>query len=105
MIYLFNERRGEKNSRITSTSNIPWERQSITKIIGAIEYIKPLAQEKNISLADAAKWWKAQNLSEEKKITDVVLEEVLEEFLKIKASCKIKKPSKHCVWVTHKLWT
>jgi len=46
LIYLFNEGRGEKNSRITSTSNIPWDRQSITKIIGAIEYIKPLAQEK-----------------------------------------------------------
>jgi len=36
-------------------------------------------------------------LTRREKVADVVWEEVLEEFLKIKASCKIKKPSKHCV--------
>ncbi len=80
LIYVFNEGRGEKNPRTTSTVNIPWERQSIPKIIGAIEYIKPLVQEKNISLGDAAKRWKAQNLPEEKKVADVAWGEVLEEF-------------------------
>ena len=84
LIYVFNEGRGEKNPRTTSTLNIPWERQSIAKIIGAIEYIKPLVQEKNISLADAAKRWKAQNLPEDKKVADVLWEEVFEESIKTK---------------------
>ena len=68
LIYVFNEGRGERNPRTTSTLDIPWERQSIAKIIGAIEYIKPLVQDKNLSLAEAAKRWKAQNLLEEKKL-------------------------------------
>ena len=59
LIYVFNEGRGEKNPRTTSTVNIPWERQSIPKIIGAIEYIKPFGQDMKISLADDAKRWNA----------------------------------------------
>ncbi len=66
LIYVFNE--GERNPWTTSTLGIPWERQSISRIIGAIEYIKPLVQDKNLPLAEAAKRWKAQNLLEEKKL-------------------------------------
>jgi len=35
LIYVFNEGRSERNPRPTSTLDIPWERQSIAKIIGA----------------------------------------------------------------------
>ena len=90
LIYVFNEGRGERNPRTTSTLDIPWERQSIAKIIGAIEYIKPLVQDKNLSLAEAAKRWKAQNLPEEKKVADIIWAEVLEEFKKTKEGLSTK---------------
>ena len=90
LIYVFNKGRGEKNPRTTTILNIPLGSQSVATIIGAVEYIKPLVQEKNISLADAAKRWKAKNLSAEKKVSDVVWEEVLEEFLKTKKRLSFK---------------
>ena len=85
LIYVFNEGKGENNPRTTATLNIEWKQQSVPKIIAAIEYIKPLVVEKNISLGEAAKRWKAQNLPEEKKVTDVIWAEVLKEFKRIKA--------------------
>ena len=84
LIYVFNEGKGENNPRTTATLNIEWKQQSVPKIIAAIEYIKPLVVEKNISLGEAAKRWKAQNLPEEKKVTDVIWAEVLKEFKRIK---------------------
>ena len=84
LIYVFNEGKGENNPRTTATLNIQWKQQSVPKIIAAIEYIKPLVVEKNISLGEAAKRWKAQNLPEEKKVTDVIWAEVLKEFKRIK---------------------
>ena len=84
LIYVFNEGKGENNPRTTATLNIEWKQQSVPKIIAAIEYIKPLVVEKNISLGEAAKRWKAQNLPEEKKVTDIIWAEVLKEFKKIK---------------------
>ena len=84
LIYVFNEGKGENNPRTTATLNIEWKQQSVPKIIAAIEYIKPLVVGKNISLAEAAKRWKAQNLPEEKKVTDVIWAEVLKEFKRIK---------------------
>ena len=51
LIYLFNEGKGKNNPWTTATLNIEWRQQSVTEIIAAIEYIKRLVVEKNISLA------------------------------------------------------
>jgi len=57
---VFKEGKGENNPRTTATLNIEWKQQSVPKIIAAIEYIKLLVVERNISLGEAAKRWKAQ---------------------------------------------
>ena len=84
LIYVFNGGKGENNPRTTATLNIEWEQQSVPKINAAIEYINPLVAGKNISLAEADKRWKAQNLPEEKKVSDFIWAEVLKEFKRIK---------------------
>tara|TARA_Y100001970_G_scaffold200833_1_gene244363 strand:+ start:101 stop:250 length:150 start_codon:yes stop_codon:yes gene_type:complete len=48
------------------------EKANIAKINGAIDFIKPLVVNKKVSLSDAAKRWEAQNLPQEKKVSDVI---------------------------------
>ena len=56
----------------------------------AIDFIKPLVVNKKVSLSDAAKRWEAQNLPQEKKVSDVIWDEVLIAFEKTKAGRRYK---------------
>ncbi len=66
------------------------EKANIAKINGAIDFIKPLVVNKKVSLSDAAKRWEAQNLPQEKKVSDVIWDEVLIAFEKTKEGLSSK---------------
>ena len=90
VIYVINEGKGAANNRLTKTININWEKANIAKINGAIDFIKPLVVNKKVSLSDAAKRWEAQNLPQEKKVSDVIWDEVLIAFEKTKEGLSSK---------------
>ena len=80
VIYVINEGKGAVNNSLTKTININWWKANIAKINGAIDFLKPLVVNKKVSLSDAAKRWEAQNLPQEKKVSDVIWDEVLIAF-------------------------
>ena len=84
LIQVINEGKGAANKRLAKTININWGKAIIAKINGAIDFIKLLVVNKKGSLSDAAKRWEAQNLPQEKKVSDVIWDEVLIAFEKTK---------------------
>ena len=83
VIFVIKGGKGAANNRLTKTININWKKANIAKINGTIDFIKPLIVNKKVSLSDA-KRWEAQNLPQEKKVSDVIWDEVLIVFEKLK---------------------
>ena len=66
LTYVYQEFKGTENKKTAKTLPIKWEPTSQVEILKAIEFIKPLVVEKNLTLNEAARRWKAQFIGEEK---------------------------------------
>ena len=67
LLYVYNEGLGSANKRTSQTLPIEWKKTSGIEILKAIEFIKPLVVEKNLTLKEATRRWKAQFIGEAKK--------------------------------------
>ena len=67
ILYVYNEGLGSANKRTSQTLPIEWKKTSGIEILKAIEFIKPLVVEKNLTLKEATRRWKAQFIGEAKK--------------------------------------
>ena len=67
ILYVYNEGLGSANKRTSQTLPIEWKKTSGIEILKAIEFIKPLVVEKNLTLKDATRRWKAQFIGESQK--------------------------------------
>ena len=67
LTYVYQEFKGAGNKKTAKTLPIKWEPTSQVEILKAIEFIKPLVVEKNLTLSEAARRWKAQFIGEDKK--------------------------------------
>ena len=67
ILYVYNEGLGSANKRTSQTLPIEWKKTSGIKILKAIEFIKPLVVEKNLTLKEATRRWKAQFIGEAQK--------------------------------------
>ena len=67
ILYVYNEGLGSANKRTSQTLPIEWKKTSGIEILKAIEFIKPLVVEKNITLKEATRRWKAQFIGEAQK--------------------------------------
>ena len=67
LLYVYNEGLGSANKRTSQTLPIEWKRTSGIEILKAIEFIKPLVVEKNLTLKEATRRWKAQFIGEATK--------------------------------------
>ena len=66
LTYVYQEFKGAGNKKTAKTLPIKWEPTSQVEILKAIEFIKPLVVEKNLTLNEAARRWKAQFIGDEK---------------------------------------
>ena len=67
ILYVYNEGLGSANKRTSQTLPIEWKKTSGIEILKAIEFIKPLVVEKNLTLKEATRRWKAQFIGEAQK--------------------------------------
>ena len=67
LLYVYNEGLGSANKRTSQTLPIEWKKTSGIEILKAIEFIKPLVVEKNLTLKEATRRWKAQFIGEAQK--------------------------------------
>ena len=67
LLYVYNEGLGSANKRTSQTLPIEWKKTSGIEILKAIEFIKPLVVEKNLTLKEATRRWKAQFIGEATK--------------------------------------
>ena len=67
LLYVYNEGLGSANKRTSQTLPIEWKKTSGIEILKAIEFIKPLIVEKNLTLKEATRRWKAQFIGESMK--------------------------------------
>ena len=67
ILYVYNEGLGSANKRTSQTLPIEWKKTSGIEILKAIEFIKPLVVEKNLTLKEATRRWKAQFIGEATK--------------------------------------
>ena len=67
ILYVYNEGLGSANKRTSQTLPIEWKKISGIEILKAIEFIKPLVVEKNLTLKEATRRWKAQFIGEAQK--------------------------------------
>ena len=67
ILYVYNEGLGSANKRTSQTLPIEWKKTSGIEILKAIEFIKPLVVEKNLTLKEATRRWKAQFIGETTK--------------------------------------
>ena len=67
ILYVYNEGLGSANKRTSQTLPIEWKKTSGIEILKAIEFIKPLVVEKNLTLKEATRRWKAQFIGESQK--------------------------------------
>ena len=67
ILYVYNEGLGSANKRTSQTLPIEWKKTSGIEILKAIEFIKPLVAEKNLTLKEATRRWKAQFIGEATK--------------------------------------
>ena len=67
LLYVYNEGLGSANKRTSQTLPIEWKKTSGIEILKAIEFIKPLIVEKNLTLKEATRRWKAQFIGESRK--------------------------------------
>ena len=67
ILYVYNEGLGSANKRSSQTLPIEWKKTSGIEILKAIEFIKPLVVEKNLTLKEATRRWKAQFIGEATK--------------------------------------
>ncbi len=67
ILYVYNEGLGSANKRTSQTLLIEWKKTSGIEILKPIEFIKPLVVEKNLTLKEATKRWKAQFIGEAQK--------------------------------------
>ena len=67
ILYVYNEGLGSANKRTSQTLPIEWKKTSGIEILKAIEFIKPLVFEKNLTLKEATRRWKAQFIGETQK--------------------------------------
>ena len=67
ILYVYNEGLGSANKRTSQTLPIEWKKTSGIEILKAIEFIKPLVVEKNLTLKEATRRWKAQFIGETQK--------------------------------------
>ena len=67
LLYVYNEGLGSANKRTSQTLPIEWKKTSGIEILKAIEFIKPLVVEKNLTLKEATRRWKAQFIGESQK--------------------------------------
>ena len=67
ILYVYNEGLGSANKRTSQTLPIEWKKTSGIEILKAIEFIKPLVVEKNLTLKEATRRWKAQFIGESTK--------------------------------------
>ena len=67
ILYVYNEGLGSANKRTSQTLPIEWKKTSGIEILKAIEFIKPLVVEKNLTLKEATRRWKAQFIGEAPK--------------------------------------
>ncbi len=67
ILYVYNEGLGSANKRTSQTLPIEWEKTSGIEILKAIEFIKPLVFEKNLTLKEATRRWKDQFIGESTK--------------------------------------
>ena len=67
LLYFYNEGLGSANKRTSQTLPIEWKKTSGIEILKAIEFIKPLVVEKNLTLKEATRRWKAQFIGEATK--------------------------------------
>ena len=67
ILYVYNEGLGSANKRTSQTLPIEWKKTSGIEILKAIEFIKPLVVEKNLTLKEATRRWKGQFIGEAQK--------------------------------------
>ena len=67
ILYVYNEGLGSANKRTSQTLPIEWKKTSGIEILKAIEFIKPLVVEKNLTIKEATRRWKAQFIGEAQK--------------------------------------
>ena len=67
ILYVYNEGLGSANKRTSQTLPIEWKKTSGIEILKAIQFIKPLVVEKNLTLKEATRRWKAQFIGEAQK--------------------------------------
>ena len=67
ILYVYNEGLGSANKRTSQTLPIEWKKTSGIEILKAIEFIKPLVVEKNLTLKEATRRWKARFIGEATK--------------------------------------
>ena len=67
ILYVYDEGLGSANKRTSQTLPIEWKKTSGIEILKAIEFIKPLVVEKNLTLKEATRRWKAQFIGEAQK--------------------------------------